>query len=80
MLGAAGGCLVGRHLAKKQAEQEQQQRQQQQNAAPYQGGYQPTPGYGQAPSATPYRGGSVSPSEGDSGNLGSVYTGGAYQH
>ena len=83
VLGAAGGCVVGRHLANKQArEQQLQQQQQQQNAASSNGAYPPGPGSGQVPSSTPYGGNSApgwNANSGNSSNLGSVYTGGAYQ-
>ncbi|MBV8096783.1 MAG: hypothetical protein JO110_26770 [Acetobacteraceae bacterium] len=76
VLGAMGGCVVGRHLAKKQEQQQQQQNAASSNSSNQLGGS------AQSPSSTPY-GGSPPPAWGNSGsnpsNPGSVYTGGAYQ-
>ena len=74
VLGALGGCVVGRRMAKDKAARERAAMQQQ--PVPYDGSSSRDPSYRRVPGDPRYSGATASGNESD---LGSLYTGGAYR-
>ena len=77
VLGAMGGCVVGRRMAKDKAARERAAMQQQ--PVPYDGSSSRDPSHRQIPGDTRYSGVNTSASGNDNSNPGSLYTGGAYR-
>ena len=77
VLGAMGGCVVGRRMAKDKAARERAAAQQQ--PVPYDGSSSRDPSSRQIPGDSRYSGVNASASGNDNSNLGSLYTGGAYR-
>ena len=77
VLGAMGGCVVGRRMAKDKATRERAATQQQ--PTPYDGSSSRDPSYRQIPGDPRYGGVNASAPNNDNSNLGSLYTGGAYR-
>lgn len=74
VLGALGGCVVGRRLAKDKAARDRAAAQQ---PVPYDGSSSRDPSYRRVPGDPRYSGANASGN--DDSNLGSLYTGGAYR-
>ncbi len=80
VLGAVGGCVVGRHLASRKAAREREERlRQQQNPAAYDGSGSRDPGYRQVPSDPRYNGAAAPAVRDDGSGSEPLYTGGAYR-
>ncbi len=77
VLGAVGGCVVGRRMANAKAERERTAMQQQ--PVPYDGRSSRDSSYRPVPSDPRYSGTNASASSNDGSNLGSLYNGGAYR-
>ena len=77
VLGAMGGCVVGRRMAKDKAARERAAMQQQ--PVPYDGSSSSDPSHRRTPGDPRYSGVGASASGADNSNLGSLYTGGAYR-
>lgn len=77
VLGAMGGCVVGRRMAKDKAARERAAMQQQ--PVPYDGSSSRDPSYRRAPGDPRYSGLNAPATGNDNSNLGSLYTGGAYR-
>ncbi len=75
VLGAMGGCVVGRRMANAKAARE---RAAQQQPIPYDGGSSRDPSYRQIPGDARYSGVNAASSN-DGSNVGSLYNGGAYR-
>lgn len=78
VLGAMGGCVVGRHLANNKAARDAQM-QQQQTPVPYDGSSSRDPAYHQMQGDSRYSGTAAIAPRDDSSNAGSSYNGGAYR-
>jgi len=76
VLGAMGGCVVGRRMANAKGARD---RQAQQQPVPYDGSSSRDPSYRQIPGDSRYSGVNAAASGNDSSNLGSLYNGGAYR-
>ena len=76
VLGAMGGCVVGRRMANAKAARD---RQAQQQPVPYDGSSSRDPSYRQNPGDSRYSGVNASASGNDGSNVGSPYNGGAYR-
>lgn len=81
VLGAVGGCVVGRRLASNKAarERDAQMQQQQQTPAPYDGTSSRDPSRRQIPGDGRYSGVAAPATRDDGSNVGSTYNGGAYR-
>lgn len=79
VLGAVGGCVVGRRLANDKAAREREQQLQQQNATPYNGVNSPDPSYKRLPNDPKYSTTMTSVPRNSGDNPGALYNGGAYQ-
>lgn len=81
VLGAVGGCVVGRRLANNKAarDRDAQMQQQQQTPAPYDGTSSRDPSPRQTPSDPRYSGVSAPATLDNGSNVGSTYNGGAYR-
>ena len=81
VLGAVGGCVVGRRLASNKAtrERDAQMQQQQQNPSPYDGTSSRDPSHRQTPGDSRYSGVAAPATRDDGSNVGSLYNGGAYR-
>ena len=80
VLGAVGGCVVGRRLAKDKAAREREAQQLQQKApVAYDGSSSRDPKFRQIPGDARYSGVTASTQQGDGSNVGSLYNGGAYR-
>lgn len=79
VLGALGGCVVGRHLANNKAARERDAQMQQQNPVPYDGSSSRDPARRQVQGDPRYSGTTASVPRDDGGNVGSLYNGGAYR-
>jgi len=75
VLGAVGGCVVGRRMANDKAARDRAAQQ----PVPYDGSSSRDSSYRPVPSDPRYSGTNASASGGDSSNLGSLYKGGAYR-
>lgn len=76
VLGAMGGCVVGRRMANAKAARDREALRQ---PVPYDGSNSRDPSYRQAPSDPRYSGVNASASGNNSSNVGSLYNGGAYR-
>lgn len=80
VLGAVGGCVVGRRLASNKAARERNaQMQQQQNPMPYDGSSSRDPSSRQIPGDARYSGVAAPAARDDGSSIGSTYNGGAYR-
>ena len=80
VLGAVGGCVVGRRLAKDKVAREREAQQLQQKApVAYDGSSSRDPTYRQVPGDTRYSGVTAATQQDDSSSVGSLYNGGAYR-
>ena len=81
VLGAMGGCVVGRRLANNKAarERDAKMQQQQQTPVPYDGTSSRDPSHRQTPGDSRYSGVSAPVTRDDGSNIGSTYNGGAYR-
>ncbi len=80
VLGAVGGCVVGRRLANNKAARDRDaQMQQQQTPVPYDGSSSRDPAHRQVLGDPRYSGTTTSVPRDDGGNVGSLYNGGAYR-
>ena len=75
VLGAVGGCVVGRRMANDKAARDRAAQQ----PVPYDGRSSRDSSYRPVPSDPRYSGTNASASGGGSSNLGSLYNGGAYR-
>jgi len=79
VLGAVGGCVVGRRLASNKAARERDAQLQQQNPVPYDGSSSRDPAHRQTRSDPRYSGTTAPVPRDDGSNVGSLYNGGAYR-
>ncbi len=78
VLGAVGGCIVGRKLANSNAAREREAQLQQKNPIPYDGSSSRDPIQRQTPGDARYSSATSPQRPIDNGNVGGLYNGGAY--